>query len=49
MVRWTARALAVGLVVGACQPSLDQTTSIVTTPRVLGVRAEPAEAAPKLR
>lgn len=31
----------------ACKPSLDDTVSVVREPRVLGVRAVPAEAAPK--
>ena len=49
MVRGMTRALALGLpallglFVGACQPTLDQTVSIVTTTRVLAVRADPAE------
>ena len=43
MVRGITTALALGLFVGACQPTLDQTVSIVTTTRVLAVRAEPAE------
>jgi hypothetical protein len=39
-----AFALALGLVaVASCQPSLDQAVSIVTTTRVLSVRADPAE------
>jgi len=38
--------LVVALVV-ACEPSLDNTDSIVSAPRVIAVRADPAEAAPK--
>jgi hypothetical protein len=35
------------LIAVACKPTLDETTSIVTEPRVLAVRVVPAEAAPK--
>jgi len=45
-----AHALAVApfcLAVLACRPELDERTSIVAAPRVLAVRAEPAEAAPR--
>jgi hypothetical protein len=50
----TARRLAAAAVAGsvlavaggACKPNLNQTVSIVTTPRILAVVAEPAEAQP---
>jgi hypothetical protein len=38
---------AIALVVAACKPALDDTVSIVTVARVLAVRTDPAEAAPK--
>lgn len=46
MVRSTAAILALGLWGIGCQPSLDQTVSLVDKPRLLAVRAEPAEAPP---
>ena len=45
MVR-RALSCAFGVVLLACEPNLDQRTSLVSSPRVLAVRADPAEAAP---
>lgn len=39
-------ALFVTLAAAGCEPALDQTTSLVSSPRVLAVQAIPAEAAP---
>lgn len=45
--RGVVASLAISAIAIACKPTLDDTTSIVSTARVLAVRAEPAEAAPK--
>jgi hypothetical protein len=47
MVKRAAALLFFGFVAVGCKPDLDQTTSIVTSTRLLGVRATPAEAVPK--
>jgi len=45
--RWMAVLTALGAVGAACRPDLNQTVSIVSTPQILAVRSDPAEAAPK--
>jgi len=40
------RLLPLLVLLAGCRPSLDDTTSLVDAPRLLGVRAEPAEAKP---
>ena len=47
MVKRRAVLLGVLVVIGACKPNIDQTVSLVGGPRVLAVRSDPAEAAPK--
>jgi hypothetical protein len=45
--RRAGRVVALSLALAACKPDLSQTASIVGEPRILAVRADPAEAAPK--
>ena len=45
---WALATTAVAMTPSACKPELDDRVSIVSSVRVLAVRAEPAEAAPKV-
>jgi hypothetical protein len=50
MVRWSALvvgAMVILIVAAGCKPDLSESVSIVSSPRILAVKAEPAEAAPK--
>jgi hypothetical protein len=47
VIRRALATLPFALAVLACRPGLDERTSIVTSARILAVRAEPAEAAPR--
>jgi hypothetical protein len=46
-IRRALTAATLSFAVLACRPGLDERTSIVSSPRILAVRAEPAEAAPR--
>jgi hypothetical protein len=48
--RWAIRAASVAVVLAgvACRPDLNQTLSIVSTPQILAVKSEPAQAPPKV-
>jgi len=48
-VRLRTGLLALAGVVVACAPSLNDTVSLITGPRILGVQSVPAEAAPKAK